>query len=200
MLLKRTSSAFLAMSLQEDFIRRAYTPKEVAPAFKSAPLAVALGTVKGSLPGDSKSCYHLIPKFKHFRRLIALPNPLHQTSLGATLQSCWDQLLNWMAGSQISLSALRRKGSFEDLPMEKLRRSSATRFMVRADLSRFCQTLYTHGNPWALHGKVAGKSNKKAKSLVGNSIDAAVRNTQDEQTLGIPVGPETSDRRLQPVF
>ena len=34
------------------------------------------------------------------------------------------------------------------------------------------------------------KSNPK---LAGNNIDFAVRNTQDQQTLGIPVGPETSD-------
>jgi len=47
--------------------------------------------------------------------------------------------------------------------------------------------------PWALYSKSVAKTRKSDRTLAGNAVDAAVRNTQDQQTLGIPVGPETSD-------
>lgn len=43
------------------------------------------------------------------------------------------------------------------------------------------------------HTKAQAKAKPFDKSLCGNLIDEAVRNTQDKQTLGIPVGPVTSD-------
>jgi hypothetical protein len=45
--------------------------------------------------------------------------------------------------------------------------------------------------PWAIHGKETAKSNHSCK-LYGNLLDLQVRNTQDQQTLGLPVGPDTS--------
>ena len=54
-------------------------------------------------------------------------------------------------------------------------------------------THYIHSIAWALHSKATAKAERNNKALIGNVIDAAVRNTQDQQTLGIPVGPDTSD-------
>ena len=45
--------------------------------------------------------------------------------------------------------------------------------------------------PWALHGKSAARSDKKL-SLLGNRLDLWLRETQDRQTGGIPIGPDTS--------
>src|SRR5205823_1348778 len=44
-----------------------------------------------------------------------------------------------------------------------------------------------------LYSKPVAKTRKSDRTLPGNAIDSALRNTQDQQTLGIPVGPETSD-------
>jgi hypothetical protein len=63
--------------------------------------------------------------------------------------------------------------------------------MLRADLSRFYNTIYTHSLPWAIHGKEKAKSDH-GPGLFGNALDSCVRNTQDQQTLGLPVGPDTS--------
>ena len=57
----------------------------------------------------------------------------------------------------------------------------------------FYHSLYTHSIPWALHGKDNAKANRQNPAPIANSIDTALRNTQDQQTLGIPVGPVTSD-------
>ncbi len=82
---------------------------------------------------------------------------------------------------------------FDAFDSEKVIRSSSSRFLLKADLSRFYHTLYTHSIPWALHTKAVAKTRQFDKTLYGNLIDEAVRNTQDKQTLGIPVGPVTSD-------
>ncbi len=44
---------------------------------------------------------------------------------------------------------------------------------------------------WAIHGKPASRADK-VNALYGNRLDLWVRETQDKQTGGIPVGPDTS--------
>jgi hypothetical protein len=195
------------MALKDSFIRRGYIPTEFIPPFKSESLADALTL----LPRDvtaygrtaSRCCRHSIPKLKHFRRVISLPNPLHHSILAQTLDAHWNEIQQQISTSNISLSipqedttgrsALKRKAALDDLPLERSLRSSSARYVLRADLSRFYHTLYTHTAPWALHSKSVAKTRKSDRTLTGNAIDSAVRNTQDQQTLGIPVGPETSD-------
>lgn len=92
-----------------------------------------------------------------------------------------------------SSRGLERVEDFDALDRERVIRSSSSRFLLKADLSRFYHTLYTHSIPWALHKKAVAKARQFDKTLRGNQIDEAVRNTQDKQTLGIPVGPVTSD-------
>ena len=92
-----------------------------------------------------------------------------------------------------SSRGLERVDDFDALDRERVIRSSSSRFLLKADLSRFYHTLYTHSIPWALHTKAVAKAKQFDKTLHGNLIDEAVRNTQDKQTLGIPVGPVTSD-------
>jgi hypothetical protein len=82
--------------------------------------------------------------------------------------------------------------SFEEFDVERVLRSSTSRYVLRADLSRFYHSLYTHSIPWALHTKATAKAHRNDRALFGNAIDTAVRNVQDQQTLGIPVGPDTS--------
>lgn len=66
-----------------------------------------------------------------------------------------------------------------------------SRFVVSADVARFYHALYTHSIPWAIHGKPAAKA-QRDNSLYGNILDTLIRNAQDQQTVGIPVGPDTS--------
>lgn len=62
------------------------------------------------------------------------------------------------------------------------------------DISRFFLTIYTHSIPWALHGKDVSKANRNVKTAAffGNLLDARSRNVQDGQTIGLPIGPDTS--------
>src|SRR5262249_48356336 len=64
-------------------------------------------------------------------------------------------------------------------------------FIVKADIVRFYPSVYTHSIPWAIHGKAFAKKNRSRQHF-GNELDFLVRNCQEGQTNGIPVGPDTS--------
>ena len=64
--------------------------------------------------------------------------------------------------------------------------------LAEADIAGFFHSVYTHSIAWALHTKAVAKARRNDMTLYGNLIDLLVRNGQDGQTIGIPVGPETS--------
>src|SRR5207247_513070 len=128
---------------------------EFIPPFKSERLADALPLLPSDIlayrkPG-SRCCHHSIPKLKHFRRLISLPNPLHQAILAHSIDAHWSEIQRHINKSTISLSiphedttersTLQRKVALDELPLERSLRSSSARFVLRADLSRFYHTL-----------------------------------------------------------
>jgi hypothetical protein len=65
------------------------------------------------------------------------------------------------------------------------------RYVLATDINRFYGSIYTHAIAWAVHTKSTAKANH-ALSLLGNRIDYWVRMGQDQQTMGIPIGPDTS--------
>ncbi len=80
------------------------------------------------------------------------------------------------------------------LEEEKLSRLSAYRFIAATDVARFYHSIYTHSIPWAFHGKAASKADRRIQSaaIYFNRADFVVRNGQDGQTVGVPVGPDMS--------
>ena len=65
-------------------------------------------------------------------------------------------------------------------------------YRVSVDISKCFPSIYTHALPWALIGKENAKKNKNSKSWY-NDIDKYTRNTTNEETHGILIGPHTSN-------
>jgi hypothetical protein len=65
------------------------------------------------------------------------------------------------------------------------------RYILQTDINQFYRSIYTHTIPWALHSKPTAKVNRTL-ALLGNKIDYWVRMGQDQQTVGIPISPDTS--------
>jgi Reverse transcriptase (RNA-dependent DNA polymerase) len=153
------------------------------------------------VPKFSRPLLYSIPKSWPARRVLSVPNPLHQLLLSNTVLKNWSALNTLFSKSSIALStptvfpdgkrAVSRQVNFDQWSVERLLRSASARFILRADLSRFYHTIYTHSLPWAIHSKETAKLNRSL-DLFGNEIDLRVRNTQDQQTIGLPVGPDTS--------
>lgn len=113
----------------------------------------------------------------------------------------WADILQHYRKSRISASHprfLRNKGraacipSMQPLHERKILESAGYRYMLRTDVSRFFPTIYTHSIPWAFHSKAQAKARRRDSTLFGNLIDTALRQGQDQQTMGIPIGPDTS--------
>ncbi len=90
-----------------------------------------------------------------------------------------------------SSRAIVNEFGFDNVLHEQLLKGFSSKFLITADISKYYNTIYTHSIPWAIHGKNESKRNR-TDALWGNKLDRLVRNMQDGQTLGIPIGPDTS--------
>lgn len=61
-------------------------------------------------------------------------------------------------------------------------------YQVKADISTFFPSIYTHSIGWALAGKIEAKSKIKEHQLYYNCIDFNLRNLRDGETHGILIG------------
>jgi Reverse transcriptase (RNA-dependent DNA polymerase) len=66
---------------------------------------------------------------------------------------------------------------------------------VKTDIARFYPSVYTHSVAWSLYGKDWVKENMYSaafKRSFANRLDQAIAAGQEGQTIGIPIGPDTS--------
>lgn len=136
------------------------------------------------------------------RRITSITNPIAQIYVSTHIAQHWGAIIKHYRQTNLSKSKPRfLKGgsraanipSMQVLYESKITKSAGYRFMLRTDISRFFPTIYTHSVPWALHGKsVAKKNTKSTPKYFGNLIDLSLRQCQDGQTIGLPIGPDTS--------
>lgn len=205
------------MDRVERLLRLGFLPLQAPPVFTTDDLAnhyVALYKAWAALqplPGGGK----LIPRSPaaktelfsvaragYHRRPIGIPNPVAQTYLSTDIVGNWAEIVKHYRQSGISVSRPRFKRdgeraaslpSMQPLYERRLLKGAGFRFVLRTDISRFFPTIYTHSIPWAIHGKAVSKKHRKiTPKYFGNLLDMAVRQCQDGQTFGLPIGPDTS--------
>lgn len=151
---------------------------------------------------SSKPELFSVARVGHKRRVTSLTNPIAQTFLAKHISENWGAIVTHYRQSLLSSSHPRflPKGergitipSMQLLYERKVLRAAGYRYMLRTDISRFFPTIYTHSVPWAVHGKAISKKNRKyIKKYFGNILDLSLRQCQEEQTFGLPIGPDTS--------
>lgn len=151
---------------------------------------------------ESKWVVHSIPKVGFSRRLLGIPNPYHQSILAKSIADRWTEIETIFHKSTITNSkpiqdttgnrALKSINSFGEFKKECLINSFDKLFEVKTDVSRYYGTIYTHIIPWIIHTKAVAKSKRKDTTLLGNLLDKNLRDSNSGQTLGIPIGPDTS--------
>lgn len=189
----------------EDLIRKGYFPEEIIPPFTTEGLADLISVLVPQLSTwerkISKCCSHTIPRLKHLRRHLSIPNPINQILLCKVIEDHWTEINQFVSSSSLSMStpkvkidskrAVERAFPFDQIAVERVLRSSSSRYVLRTDVSRFYPTIYTHSIPWAIHTKPTAKANR-GDGLYGNKLDKFARNSMDGQTIGIPIGPDSS--------
>jgi hypothetical protein len=187
-----------------DLMSKGFFPKEFPSFFDSSGFGLSLqinNNILEAAPKTSHTIKASIPKDAGFRRNIAIPNPKHFTLLAKFISEKSNDINRFYDLSEISMSKSKSKAEsiravsnshlYEEFIEERIIKGFASKYLVTTDISKFYGSIYTHSIPWALHGKVESKNNR-TDDLWGNKLDRLVRNMQDGQTLGLPVGPDTS--------
>lgn len=214
----KTNTGTARNRVLHTLLSHGYFPRELPPPFVTVPWAdLACSPERINLPPSvplTKSpknafvacmCKHTLTHPTGARRKLGIPNPISQLLLCEVVADGTAELRqHWDAGQRPFLSASRPmfwpshgrafvpRYSLDARTRLRLRTRSAARWVVHTDVAQFYGSIYTHSIPWALHGKASAKSNKNNFGMLGNRLDLAVRNGQDMQTIGVPIGPDTS--------
>lgn len=199
------------MDRAEALLSKGYFPSQLPPAFTTQQLASNLAELQrqwdvdrqGSKAPACKPELFSVARVGHQRRMTSITHPVAQVFLVTFVARHWADFLRHYRRSRLSASHPRflQDGgraacipSMQRLHERKVLDSAGYRYMLRTDVSRFFPTIYTHSVPWALHTKSVAKRKRRelTAKYFGNLLDQALRQGQDEQTMGLPIGPDTS--------
>jgi hypothetical protein len=194
-------------------VSHGYFAPELPPCFVSDDLAKFRRTILAGIdalpPVNNAPAFHryvtepvwfYFPRFGKDDRRHGIPNPIAHLLLARAIAENYVDLRRKARASTLSLSppvfdwngakALMRP-SVDQRDHFRIELSSRREEYVAADIRAFFHSIYTHAIPWAIYGKGWAKQNR-GLAHYGNVIDLLCRNAQDGQTIGLPVGPDTS--------
>lgn len=184
-----------------------YLPRELPPLFCSESFievcnsAVPLPDVMTKAkPQWTQSAQHNLARIGGLRRRLTVPNPINFFRLASIFDKNSAALMTEWQKSPYSqtvpkVSTRGPRGISDDSVDRATARAHArigARYLLRADISQFYPSIYTHTIPWALHTKKTAKASFNDMNLAGNIIDREVQACQFGQTKGIAIGPDTS--------
>tara|TARA_R110002049_G_C9127004_1_gene558748 strand:- start:244 stop:1995 length:1752 start_codon:yes stop_codon:yes gene_type:complete len=170
----------------------------------------------------SKLFEYNIAKGKFSRRKIEIPHPQSYLNLCEKIVENWNLIKETHDLSTFSESKLYSETKIKRSVRTKSRSWSKFRnkltevsfnykVQLKIDITNFYPTIYTHTIPWSLLGKEDSKKyfqlksennhnfialtqtdNKAKKYQIGDNIDSLVRNCNDKQSIGLPIGPDSS--------
>jgi len=182
-----------------------YFPREMPPVFTTKAFAAALAATPAPFQGAQRAS-QLMPfslgRVAGLRRMLSIPNPLGFANLAYQMAANWQAINGHLARNKLSFTsptpgslagrALDPRFRLEALPIRRAITRAGARYLVHADVARFYPSIYTHTIPWVAHGKAVAKQRRRDRGLYGNVLDECVRQCQDDQTVGIPIGPDSS--------
>ena len=142
------------------------------------------------------------PKRGYERRNIHITHPVPQALLSLEITKNWSCIQKWLLRQEFSLDEIRIDGSYRrsikgiNFEIHKAKKGyieATSDWLVKTDITRFYPTIYTHSIAWAAYGKERVKTNLKLyEGSLADRLDLLVRSCNRNQTIGIPIGPETS--------
>lgn len=209
-----SKSAKTTADRHKKFLEFGFFAPELPPCFNSGDVAkyrnfllkaYYLLPAKNGAPTHfskiTRPTYFNFPRFGNADRRHGIVNPVSYFALSEVLAENYVQLRKFARKSRISISPnlfdwqgrraiLRPRFELKDNFTSLV--EANYEYIAHTDIAAFYHSIYTHSIPWALHGKDYAKKHKRDQSLIGNLIDLLCRNSQDGQTIGLTVGPDTS--------
>lgn len=189
---------------------RGYFPEELPPPFTTASFAKyrkvigkTWSAVQQHYPKTIPEIFS-IPRAKGVRRDLSVVNPIAEYHVSKLISDNWGALRKHLKSCNFAPTLLEitpvgaravPTPDFRFISLRQAEISASFDNVLIADISRFYGTLYTHAIPWALHTKPWSKQHLNTPAYnnsLGAKLDTAVRKGNDNQTIGIPVGPDSS--------
>ncbi|CAG0978957.1 hypothetical protein BURK2_01728 [Burkholderiales bacterium] len=197
------------MGILEDLLARGHFPVQLPPAFTSESAASNLAHYASVWDAGKEVLTRFekfsVPRSSYYRRGTAVLNPIGYYRLCRQIARYWPEIQKHYQQSQLSRSVptfgvggIRaiHLPKYSELYEDKIKAAAGHRYALVTDITSFFPSLYTHAISWALHTKPIAKVKKGKKhatpAYFGNLLDEAARATQDGQTVGVAVGPDTS--------
>lgn len=143
-----------------------------------------------------------IPKLGFERRNIGITHPIPQSLLTFEIANNYKVIQKWLCRQTFSLDEIKVSSNYArairgiNFALHRAKKSyieATSDWLVKTDITRFYPSIYTHSITWAAYGneKVKGKL-KNFEGSLADRLDILVRACNRNQTVGIPIGPETS--------
>jgi hypothetical protein len=190
-------------------LERGFYPRELPPVFRTTEFGSVGATICSTVTGNYVGHTNFLDgaTFQANHRTFGVINPINFCLLSNHISRNWTEIAAILRRSKSSLFSVkfpRRQDSlgrsFEKAKFsQKLERqrelSAAFPATLQLDISRFYGSIYTHSVPWAALGKQTAKQRLRARTrpeVWSEDLDRLLRNCNDGQTIGIPIGPDTS--------
>jgi len=194
----------------EKLLCYGFFPKELEEILTSYKYGKWIIEKKPNFKNSNKyfSCSYRLTRNNNTPRFLGIPHPLGYYKLAERISEAWTDITQriecypgYKKTSMISykgdnsskrlysMASYDFQNNNEDIIMEK---QFGKKYCVRADISSFYSSIYTHSICWAFVGKDEAKKEKMNKSKYYNKIDMAMRNNQDGETKGLPISPDVS--------
>lgn len=193
---------------KNQMIHLGYLPEVLPPVFTSRMFAnfvearKATGYISKNKRADWTKCTeYSATKRGSQRRTFAFPHPESFHDIAFFISEKWDEILAQCKRSNYSASIPQSTPSGDraisitsqkDLAIIVYKIMSPYRYTVKTDIARFYPSVYTHTITWAMHGKEMAKNDVSKGKLTHDYLDKLVRSSQDDQSVGLPVGPDSS--------
>jgi hypothetical protein len=151
-------------------------------------------------PSRTRCATHNLGRAGGLRRPLRVPNPSGFILLAEEIEKLWPELSrhfhkvalsrSWPSHDNSNERAVIPRLSMSEIPGVRARTWPGLRYILSTDISQFYASIYTHSIPWALHGKSYAKAN--LGKTPADALDKAIQRTQEGQTMGVPIGPDSS--------
>jgi len=185
-----------------DLCSKGFLPKELPSCFQvsdfNSEVLKSLGQVNFKKTSDYAR--HNLARAGKLPRKTGVPNPINHAWISKCIEENWGEIKSIFDLSAFSCSKPSGEPTNRAIRTEpqssrvahRLEIYSSSRYLVKADICRFYHSIYTHSIFWAMHSKPEGKKKEERKGKPGDKLDKLFRNLADKQTVGIPIGPDSS--------
>jgi hypothetical protein len=195
----------------KELLGKGLFPSQMPPCFTGERFANfcsknPVPAIAKELRKNTKAEKYSVARAGHFRRPTVIVNPHQYYFLANEISNNKTTIENFFAQSKISKSIpafiTNQNRSISILATRtlaelKLCTSPGYKYALITDIAQFFPSIYTHSISWALYGKENVKrSLAKPQSTtlpsLGDDLDIFTRHLNSNQTIGLPIGPDSS--------